>query len=130
MRIALAAFAALPLAACATSAPVTYVEQGYPMGSLAVAAIERGDWATAEKALMEERGVGANNPARLINLGKVYMETGRPGQAATAWRLAAASDGHHEVMTRSGEMVSTRELARRALALYDTEVRSAALSGR
>ena len=130
MKVALAALGALSLAACATSSPVTYVEKGYPTGALGVAAIDRGDWAAAEAALLESRGIGETNPARLINLGKVYMETGRPGEALSAWRLALASDGHHEVMTMSGEMVSTRELAQRALAMYDTGVRSAAVSGR
>jgi hypothetical protein len=69
--------------------------------------------------------VSENDPARLINLGKVYMETGRPGMALTAWRRALASDRHEMVATADGRWVSTDVLARQALALHDRGVRSA-----
>jgi hypothetical protein len=103
-----------------------FVEQGYDRGALGVAAIDRGDWASAEEQLMELRGVRADDPARLINLGKVYMETGRPALALSAWRLALASEKHFDVETRDGRVVSTADLARRALAMHDPGVRSAA----
>ena len=123
---ALVGLVAVSLSACATYGPAPLVENGYERGALGVAAIHRGDWAAAEKLLLEKRGVSANDPARLINLGKVYMETGRTGEALSAWRLALASDKHFTVETRDGRMVSTAELARQALAMHDTAVRSAA----
>jgi hypothetical protein len=117
-------FAALTLSACA-SGPAPLVENGYNPGALGASAIAREDWAAAEAGLMRMDGVGEDDPARLINLGKVYMATGRTGQALTAWRLALASDRHEMVETMGGQYVSTKTLAERALAAYDTKPRSA-----
>ncbi|HLL59377.1 MAG TPA: hypothetical protein VK391_05745 [Allosphingosinicella sp.] len=122
---ALAAAAALSLSACATSGPAPMVENGYQRGALAVAAIDREDWAAAEKLLLKMEGASEDDPARLINLGKVYMETGRTGEALSAWRLALASEKHFVAETRDGRMVSTADLAARAISMYDRGVRSA-----
>ncbi len=122
---ALFAVAAFSLAACTTAQPGMLVEQGYERGALGVAAIDRGDYASAETQLNELKGVDADDPARLINLGKVYMETGRKAEALSAWRLALASANHFDVETRDGRVVSTAELARQALALHDTGLRTA-----
>ena len=123
---AIVALGAISLSACTTSQPGMLVEQGYDRGALGVAAIDRGDWASAEEQLMELGGVREDDPARLINLGKVYMETGRPAQALSVWRLALASERHSEVETLDGRVVSTAELARQALALHEPGVRTAA----
>lgn len=120
----LAAAAAISLSACA-STQNQFVEQGYERGALGVAAIDRGDWKAAEAQLRAMRGVAADDPARLINLGKVYAETGRTGAALSAWRLALASDKHFVVETTDGRKVSTDELARQAIARYDTQLRTA-----
>jgi Flp pilus assembly protein TadD len=120
------ALAAITLSACATNQPGMLVEQGYDRGALGVAAIDRGDWASAEAQLMALHGVEADDPARLINLGKVYMETGRPALALSAWRLALASNKHFDVETRDGRVVSTAELAQVALAQHDPGIRTAA----
>ena len=95
------------------------VEDGYPRGSLAVAAIERGDWARAE-ALLSESRVARDDPARLLNLGQVYMQTGRHAEALAAWRAALASTRHTVVGTLNGRYLSTRDLAREALSRYET----------
>lgn len=123
---AMFALVAISLAACATDRPAPLVEQGYKRGALAVAAIERGDWTRAEQQLMSVHGAALEDPARLINLGRVYQATGRPGAALSAWRLALASDQHFMVETRGGRVISTQDLAREALARYDAELRSAA----
>lgn len=112
----LLALATTSLAACAGPAPM--MEAGYRPGTLGVAAIDRQDWAAAEQALLTSRGVREDNPARLINLGQVYMATGRTDEALVAWRRAAASDRHFFVSTMSGEWVSTEQLAERALSRY------------
>ncbi len=122
---AILALTAITLSGCATSSPGQFVEQGYERGALGVAAIDRGDYVSAESQLNQLRGVGQNDPARLINLGNVYMETGRPALALSAWRLALAAEDHFEVETRDGRIVSTDELARKALAMYDPGMRSA-----
>ena len=110
------ALSALPLTALSAQA----VEEGYPRGSLAVAAIERGDWARAEALLNDERSLARNDPARLLNLGEVYMRTGRTAEALAAWRAALKSDRHEMVATLGDRWVSTRDLAREALARYET----------
>lgn len=111
--------AAAALAATATIASAQAVESGYPRGSLAVAAIERGDWARAE-TLLNAADANREDPAWLINLGQVYLQTGRQAEALTAWRAALNSNRHVEVETLSGRLVSTREIARQALARYET----------
>jgi hypothetical protein len=126
MRIAaLAALAAITLPACAGKQPGMMVEQGYQRGALGVAAIDRGDWTAAESQLSELRGLRSDDPARLINLGKVYAETGRVGDALTVWRLALASQRHFEVVTADGRVAMTDQLAREALARYQPALRTA-----
>lgn len=124
-KIILAIAAAASLSACASNSPGLMVEQGYQRGALGVAAIDRGDWTAAESQLAELRGVSADDPARLINLGKVYMETGRSELALATWRLALASDRPVMVETADGQLVSTEQIARTALARYSEPVLTA-----
>ncbi len=127
-KIALVLIAAASLSACTSSGRMQLVEQGYNRGALGVAAIDRGDWAAAEQNLMKEDGVSAKDPARLINLGRVYMETGRTGMALSAWRLAAASDRQFEVETGDGRVVSSRALAQELLSRYERGTQSAGVN--
>jgi hypothetical protein len=120
--LSLVALAVLSFTASAASAQA--VETGYARGTLAVAAIDRGDWARAE-ALLSDPSLDAEDPARLLNLGQVYWETGRQGEALSAWRRALASTRHFEVETLAGRTVSTAQLAREALAAHDTALRTA-----
>jgi Tfp pilus assembly protein PilF len=117
-KLVLLAAATAALCAC-TSTPGPMVEAGYPAGSLALAAIERGDWATAERLLTDDRRIAADDPARLVNLGRVYMATGRQELALDAWRRALASPPV-EVETLGGRLVMTDQLAREAIAFYAT----------
>lgn len=119
------ALTGLALAASASALSAQAVEQGYERGTLAVAAMERGDWSRAEQLLTDKR-LNAADPARLINLGQVYWAQGREGEALSAWRRALASNGHFEVETMGGRVVSTETLAREALGRHDTTVRTAA----
>ena len=123
-RISIFGLTAVFLSACA-STPGPMAESGYPTGSLALAAIERGDWATAERLLTNDRRIAADDPARLVNLGQVYMATGRPELAMAAWQRAAAAPPV-EVETLGGRMARTDDLAREALAYYGRTVRTAA----
>lgn len=123
---ALAALAATALSACAGNQPGMMVEQGYQRGALGVAAIDRGDWTAAETQLSELSGLRSDDPARLINLGKVYAETGRVADAVTVWQLALASKRQFEVVTADGRIASTDQLAREALARYQPALQTAA----
>jgi len=115
----LVTLAALSLVGCAANRAAPMAETGYAPGALAVAAIERGDWARAEALLTDASRGAADDPARLINLGKVYWETGRPDQARAAWRRAMASNQAFEVDTVGGRTVSTLHLAREALDAHE-----------
>jgi Flp pilus assembly protein TadD len=116
--VLLAAFSAVSLSACAMNRTAPLAETGaYQPGALAVAAIERQDWTRAESLLTDTQRGDAGDPARLLNLGKVYWETGRQDQARALWRRAAAMDPV-EVETMGGRSVSTAVLAREALASY------------
>ena len=112
------------LSACA-SGPGPMVENGYPTGSLALAAIERGDWSTAERLLTADGPVSTQDPARLINLGRVYMATGRYEQALAAWRQALAAPNPAEVETLGGRIARTDQIAREALDHYERLVTAA-----
>ena len=116
-KIIILSAAALSLSACATRNPAM-VENGLPLGSLAVAAIERGDLARAERLLVAST-LAADDPALLINLGYVLMAQGRSGEAIAAWRSALAADRHREVETMSGRIVRTDQLARAVLARHE-----------
>lgn len=120
--LSLLALAALSFTATAVSAQA--VENGYGRGTLAVAAIDRGDWSRAEALLTDPR-LDSEDPARLLNLGQVYWEQGREGEALSAWRRALASSRHFEVETLAGRTVSTAQLAREALAAHDNALRTA-----
>jgi Flp pilus assembly protein TadD len=109
------------LSACATAQP-SLVEQGYERGALGVAALNRGDFAKAENLLNEKRGVKASDPARLINLGTVYMETGRSAEAIASWRQALAAQKHYVVETGDGRIASTEQLAREALSRHERPI--------
>jgi tetratricopeptide (TPR) repeat protein len=108
--------AALPLAACASSGG-QLVENGVPRGSLGVAALERGDLARAERLLVNS-ALDSDDPARLINLGYVYMEQGRHEEALATWRAALAAPRHRVVETMAGQEVRTDALARQILARH------------
>jgi hypothetical protein len=116
----LGALSMICLTGCASVGQQAVVEQGYDRGALGVAAIAREDWAAAEQGLTKGRSLPKDDPARLINLGSVYMETERPAMALAAWRTALASERHQMVETIGGRWVSTRELAEQALARYES----------
>lgn len=107
--------AALALAACAGSVEAPLAEAGYPRGSLAVAAIDRGDYRHAER-MLERSPLAESHPARLMNLGTVYARTGRSDLARETWQRVLRSDREAMVATADGRYVSTRQLAREALA--------------
>lgn len=111
--------AALPLAACSHTSAQMVEGDGMPRGALAVAAIDRGDLSKAER-LLTRSPLDGDDPARLINLGYVYMRQGRSEDAIQAWRQALAAERHVAVVTMNGREISTERLAREALTRYGT----------
>ena len=123
-RSAYLSLAILTLGACAGT-PGPLVEAGYPTGSLGLAAIQREDWPTAERLLTEARKGRRDDPARLINLGRVYLETGRREEALATWRRALDAGNHQEVELLSGATARTDDIARAALTHYGQPVETA-----
>ncbi|HUE78653.1 MAG TPA: tetratricopeptide repeat protein [Sphingomicrobium sp.] len=105
-------FGAAMFASPATAADPA--EIGYPKGSLGFNALVEADYSTAESQLRANKRVAKNDPARLINLGVVLAKTGRAEQAARLFERAMAAD-EVELILASGEQVSSRDAARRAM---------------
>ncbi len=104
--LSLIALGGLCLSASAMAAPTPTTITVYAPDPLAVAAIQQGDWASAE-AMLTDRRLDADDPVRLINLGDVYWQSGRQGEALSAWRRALASRNQYDVETVGGRTVST-----------------------
>jgi hypothetical protein len=108
--------------AMAAQAPVTVT--GHGADPLGVAAIQQGDLARAE-TLLTDRRLDAGDPGRLINLGDVYWLAGRQSDEIGAWRRALASRDQYDVETVAGRLLSTYDIAREALALHGSPLRTA-----
>jgi len=108
--------------AMAAQPPVTVT--GYGSDPLGVTAIQQGDLARAEAALNARR-LDAGDPVRLINLGDVYWLAGRQSDAIAAWRRALASRDQYDVQTVGGRMLSTYDIAREALTMHGSPLRTA-----
>ena len=90
-------------------------EIDYPRHSLGFAAMKARDYATAETQLRALNGIEANDPARLINLGQLLIRTGRHAEGAAL--LDQARKGEDiELVLANGRIMSSRDIARRALA--------------
>lgn len=77
-------------------------------------AIAAGDYATAEKTLLNERRIFPNRPELMINLGTVYARTGRVSEAASLYRAALASEPV-EMALPDGGVASSHVVAQRGL---------------
>ena len=110
--------AALGLSALSASAQAqsqSAGEIGYARGSLGYDAIVSGDLRTAEAQIENARDIDAADPARLINLGYIHMRTGRIQTAQRLFEAARDSARPEMLVLASGEVISSREVATRAL---------------
>ena len=106
----------LPLASLAGVALAEPGEIGYPEGSLGYDALVNANYAIAERQIMSDSHVAKNDPARLINLGQIYANTGRTAEAIKVLEKAMRVE-ETELILANGEVVGSREAARRALNL-------------
>lgn len=88
-------------------------EIGYPKGSLGVEAILNADYAAAERQLDDFR-VYKDDPGRLINLGFVFMKTGRTQDAARHFEQVLEQD-NVDMIVADGRTMYSHDIARRAL---------------
>ncbi|MBH1999079.1 MAG: tetratricopeptide repeat protein [Sphingomonadaceae bacterium] len=110
--IGLALVAMVPGVACAE--PDNVVVIGVPDGGLAAKALLAGDFSKAVRKLQPMRVDGANDPARLINLGNAYAGVGRMADAREAYRSARFAPDTMLVLA-NGTEESSRDVAVRAL---------------
>lgn len=105
---------ALCVVAAGAPAQAQQYEIGYPKGSLAYEDLVSLDYASAERRLRHDMRVPADDPAKLINYGRVLAKTGRTAEAAALFQRALGAD-EIELILADGNVVSSREAARRAL---------------
>lgn len=113
MKLGLAFLPLASLAGVALAEPGS--EIGYPQGSLGYEALVSANYTTAERQILDSR-VAKNDPARLINLGQIYANTGRTAEAITVLERAMRAE-ETELILANGEVIGSRDAARRALAL-------------
>ena len=106
---------AVLIAACAVPAVAGPAEIDYPRHSLGYTAMMARDYVTAERQLRATNGVDANDPARLINLGQVLIQTGRHSEGAALLEQARKVEDI-ELVLGNGRTMWSRDVARRALA--------------
>lgn len=95
-------------------------EIAYPRGSLGYDALMRGDPMAAEAQLRANTSVSANDPARLINLGRALEQTGRHAEAMTMYRAAIDSPKRFDLVLASGRVMDSRLVAKTALRRLET----------
>lgn len=90
-------------------------EIGYAAGSLGYQAMVDGNYEDALVQLqMSEEALG-EDPAHMINLGSAYAQLGRIDAAAAMYTAALEAEDSFDIVLANGEVMSTREAARRAL---------------
>ena len=102
------------IAVCAVPAAAAPAEIDYPRESLGYAALMARDYVTAERQLRASNEVAADDPARLINLGQVLIQTGRQAEG-TALLDQARKVEDVELILGNGRTMWSRDVARRAL---------------
>lgn len=110
----LTAAAILAVAMTATPSAAKDYEIGYPKNSLAYRAMITNDLATAETQLRRDARVSRDDPAKLINLGQVLAQTGRPAEAERMFQAAMMAD-EMDLILADGRTINSRDAARRAL---------------
>ena len=118
-----AATVALVMAGAAHAAPQSG-EVGYPQGALGYDALVQGDFRTAEIQLQTSPSA-ANDPARLINMGYLYLRTGRVANARQLFEAVRDGRDHFDVELANGTVEDSRIVASRVLARMNSETQYA-----
>jgi len=90
-------------------------EIGYAKGALGYDALVAGQNEIALQQLEAAEKVDANDPARLINLGQVYVRMGRTGDAARMFMAAMKSDRNFDLVLANGTVINSWDAADQAL---------------
>lgn len=111
-QLAAAALLASVQSAAAPSEPLTHTH------GVAAAAIERGDYHSAERRLVSLRHLHPDRPEVLLNLAAIYLRTDRAAAAAPLYRDVLAQDAVMMDMP-SGAIRSSHDIARTGLGLVN-----------
>src|SRR5579862_6592289 len=85
----------------------------------AVAALSRGDYASAESGFQEILKTAPNHVDSLLNLGVVYSRTGRIDQAIAVYQRAlAVKPHHHSVLLNLGLAYMRKQSYAEALPVF------------
>ena len=109
------------MSSAAFATPDEVVVVGVPEGGLAAPALMARDYEKAARRLAAAWPDGANDPARLINLGNAYAGLGRMKDAREAYRSARFAPESTLVLA-NGDEGSSRDIARRALGRLETSL--------
>lgn len=86
-------------------------------------ALAAGNFTSAQATLEQDRATAAD-PARLINLGYIYMRAGREHEARAIFDRVRTSFDPVEVELANGEVTDTHVIARRALSRLNRTIAS------
>ena len=95
-----------------------------PAARSVISAMVDGDYDAALAQLEGSDSALANDPAHMINLGSAYAQLGRMDAAAAMFRAAIDADQSFDIVLAGGQVMSTREAARRALRDLSSEIAS------
>lgn len=113
-RFLMVAGAALTMVSPAMANGSGPMEVGYVRGSLALPEMADGQLNRAEQILAAQSAEDAQDPARLINLGVVYVRLGRLSDAHAAFAAAQRSEDVTLILS-DGRERSSRDIAREKL---------------
>ena len=99
-------------------------EIGYHQGALGYDALVSGDYKKAEAQIEKSVENHGNDPAKMINLGIIYMNTGRTAEGESLLNAAANSRDHFPLILADGREMDSRQVARLALAQTRNEIAS------
>lgn len=89
-------------------------EIGYQRGALGYDALVSANYSAAEKQILADRTAARGDPAKLINLGTIYLQTNRRDQALVAFNAVLDAE-EVELILADGTETSSHDVARRMI---------------
>ncbi len=112
-NLAFLASSALVMAA-PTAAQSPAGELGYQRGALGYDALVSANYSAAEKQILADRSAARSDPAKLINLGTIYLQTNRRNQALLAFNRVLDAE-EVDLILADGSESSSHDVARRMI---------------
>lgn len=112
LSIPIMMFALLVAAPLQAQAPAG--EIGYQRGALGYDALVSANYSAAERQILADRSAARTDPAKLVNLGTIYLQTGRRDQALAAFGAVLDAEDV-ELILADGSETSSHDVARRMI---------------